>query len=59
MPMNMDVFQLNDRWDEDKFQEDGLRGKNCKDWYNRRFCRCSSGCIVGISSTGWNKHRNN
>jgi hypothetical protein len=27
MPINIGVFQLDDRWDEDKFQEDGLRGK--------------------------------
>jgi hypothetical protein len=27
MPMTIGVFQMDDRWDEDKFQEDGLRGK--------------------------------
>jgi hypothetical protein len=27
LSINPGVFQLNDGWDEDKFQEDGLRGK--------------------------------
>jgi hypothetical protein len=27
MPTDIGVFQLDDRWDEDKFQDDGLRGK--------------------------------
>ena len=25
--MNTGAFQLNDKWDEDKFQENGLHGK--------------------------------
>ncbi|MGH9950322.1 MAG: hypothetical protein ACRD5J_01730 [Nitrososphaeraceae archaeon] len=27
MPAEIGVFQLDDKWDEDKFQDDGLRGK--------------------------------
>lgn len=42
--MNIGVFQLNDRWDEDKFQEDGLRGK-----VRRNYIKIAKvGIIVGF-----------
>ena len=44
MPINIGVFQLNDRWDEDKFQEDGLRGK-----VRRNYIKIAKvGIIVGF-----------
>jgi hypothetical protein len=44
MPINRGVFQLNDRWDEDKFQEDGLRGK-----VRRNYIKIAKvGIIVGF-----------
>ena len=42
--MNIGVFQLNDRWDEDKFQEDDLRGK-----VRRNYIKIAKvGIIVGF-----------
>jgi hypothetical protein len=44
MPINRGVFQLNDRWDEDKFQEDSLRGK-----VRRNYIKIAKvGIIVGF-----------
>ena len=40
----MDVFHLSDRWDEDKFQEDTLRGK-----VSRNYIKIAKvGIIVGF-----------
>src|SRR4030095_430268 len=42
--MNTGIFQLNDRWDEDKFQEDSLRGK-----VTRNYIKIAKvGIIVGL-----------
>ena len=42
--MNTGIFQLNDRWDEDKFQENGLRGK-----VTRNYIKIAKvGIIVGL-----------
>ena len=42
--MNTGAFQLNDKWDEDKFQENGLRGK-----VRRNYIKISKvGIIVGF-----------
>ncbi len=42
--MNTGAFQLNDKWDEDKFQENGLRGK-----VRRNYIKIAKvGIIVGF-----------
>jgi hypothetical protein len=42
--MSTGIFQLNDRWDEDKFQENGLRGK-----VTRNYIKIAKvGIIVGL-----------
>jgi hypothetical protein len=43
--MTIGVFHLNDRWDEDKFKEDGLRGKVRRNYI--KFAKI--GIIIGFA----------
>ena len=59
MPTDIGVFQLDDRWDEDKFQDDGLRGKVRRNYIKIAkvgiilgFIVVGPGCFIGYSFQG-------